>query len=55
MTRLYQLFKASTGVSTDTRSIQKGNLFFALSGTNFNGNQFAAKALEAGASYAVID
>lgn len=52
---LYQLFLQSTGISTDTRKIQKGNIFFALKGPSFNGNQFAEKALEAGASYAVID
>lgn len=42
-------------VSTDTRKIQPGDVFFALKGDNFNGNRFAAKALESGASYAVID
>ena len=45
----------STGVSTDTRTLQTGELFFALSGPNFNGNLFARNALQAGASYAVID
>lgn len=52
---LYQLFLKSTGVSTDTRKIEKGNLFFALKGPNFNANEFAAKALEMGASTVVID
>ncbi|GAB3232032.1 UDP-N-acetylmuramoyl-tripeptide--D-alanyl-D-alanine ligase [Algoriphagus aestuariicola] len=52
---LYQLFLNSTGVSTDTRKINPGNLFFALKGPNFNANDFAAKALEAGASAVVID
>ncbi len=42
---LYQLFLKSTGVSTDTRKIEKGNIFFALKGPNFNANEFAAKAL----------
>jgi UDP-N-acetylmuramoyl-tripeptide--D-alanyl-D-alanine ligase len=45
----------SSGVSTDTRNIVKNSLFFALKGTNFNGNTFAQQALEGGASYAVID
>ncbi|GAA0877724.1 UDP-N-acetylmuramoyl-tripeptide--D-alanyl-D-alanine ligase [Algoriphagus jejuensis] len=52
---LYQLFLKSTGVSTDTRKIHPGNLFFALKGPNFNANDFAAKALEMGASAVVID
>jgi UDP-N-acetylmuramoyl-tripeptide--D-alanyl-D-alanine ligase len=52
---LYDLYLKSTGISTDTRKIDKGNLFFALKGPNFNANEFAAKALEMGASLVVID
>lgn len=52
---LYGIFKNSSGVSTDTRSLKKGNLFFALSGENFNGNNFADQALEMGAIAAIID
>lgn len=52
---LYEHFLNSTGISTDTRTIQSGNLFFALKGPNFNANQLAAQALEKGASLAVID
>lgn len=52
---LHKLFLESTGISTDSRKIIKGNLFFALKGDNFNGNLFAEKALELGASYAIID
>jgi UDP-N-acetylmuramoyl-tripeptide--D-alanyl-D-alanine ligase len=52
---LYQLFLKSTGVSTDTRKIDPGNIFFALKGPNFNANEFAPKALEMGASLVVID
>ncbi len=52
---IYALFIESAGVSTDTRKITKGSLFFALKGDNFNGNKFALKALEQGASYAIID
>lgn len=51
---LYLVFKASAGVNTDTRTIAPGQLFFALKGENFNGDDFALKALEAGASYAVV-
>lgn len=42
-------------VSTDTRSIISGCIFFALKGENFNGNTFAARALESGAAYSVVD
>lgn len=52
---LYQKYLNSTGVSTDTRTLQPGNIFFALKGPQFNANEFALKALELGASYAVID
>ncbi|MEB2775752.1 UDP-N-acetylmuramoyl-tripeptide--D-alanyl-D-alanine ligase [Algoriphagus sp. D3-2-R+10] len=52
---LYTLFKNSTGVITDTRKIEKGNLFFALKGPNFDANSFAPEALEMGASVVVID
>jgi UDP-N-acetylmuramoyl-tripeptide--D-alanyl-D-alanine ligase len=52
---LLEKFLSSTGVSTDTRNIQPGNLFFALKGPNFNANEMAAEALEKGAQYAVID
>lgn len=52
---LYLAFLKSTGVSTDTRKIEKDNIFFALKGPNFNANDFAAQALETGASMVVID
>ncbi|NLJ43642.1 MAG: UDP-N-acetylmuramoyl-tripeptide--D-alanyl-D-alanine ligase [Bacteroidales bacterium] len=53
---LYRIFtEESTGVSTDSRTIKKGQLFFALWGQNFNGNKYAEEALDKGASYAVID
>jgi len=41
--------------TTDSRSIKQGCIFFALKGEKFNGNTFAIKALEQGASYAVVD
>jgi UDP-N-acetylmuramoyl-tripeptide--D-alanyl-D-alanine ligase len=53
--QLYPIFLKSSGISTDTRKIEAGNIFFALKGPSFNGNMFAAKALESGASHAVID
>ncbi len=53
---LYQHFlNASNLVCTDTRNVVPGSLFFALKGTNFNANEFASKALEAGCSYAIVD
>ncbi len=52
---LYNHFLSSKGVSTDSRQVGKDELFFALSGDNFNGNKFAADALESGASLCVID
>ncbi|MEM9829684.1 MAG: UDP-N-acetylmuramoyl-tripeptide--D-alanyl-D-alanine ligase [Bacteroidota bacterium] len=52
---LYEIFLRFGKVSTDTRRIEPGSMFFALKGANFNGNQFAAEALEKGAAYAVID
>jgi len=52
---LYQKFKASGKISTDTRKITRGSVFFALRGEKFNANEFATEALEKGASYAVID
>ncbi len=48
-------FEQYYSVSTDTREVRKNDVFFALKGDNFDGNQFAAKALEAGASIAVVD
>jgi UDP-N-acetylmuramoyl-tripeptide--D-alanyl-D-alanine ligase len=53
--QLYKLFKESSGVSTDTRTLKKGEIFIALWGDKFNGNKFAMEALEKGASIAVID
>lgn len=52
---IHQQFLLSTGVSTDTRFLKPGNIFFALKGDNFNGNQFALQALEKGASYVIVD
>lgn len=52
---LYDKFKESGKVSTDTRKITRGSVFFALKGEKFNANEFAAAALQQGASYAVID
>jgi UDP-N-acetylmuramoyl-tripeptide--D-alanyl-D-alanine ligase len=53
--KLYSFFLQSSGVSTDTRCLAQGNMFFCLKGENFNGNIFAAQALEKGASFVIVD
>ena len=52
---LYTRYLQHPSVETDTRKLKQGDIFFALKGDNFNGNNFAVKALETGAAYAVID
>ena len=52
---IYQIFKAHPVVTTDSRRITEGCLFFALKGETFDGNLFAENALAQGAAYAVID
>src|SRR6476661_2479531 len=52
---LYTLYLQNPSIQTDTRKLKKGDLFFALKGPSFNGNEFAAKAIDAGASYVIID
>ena len=42
-------------ISTDTRKIEEGNLFFALKGENFNGNNYAVSAVLKGASVVIVD
>ncbi len=43
------------GISTDTRSLDRGNIFFALQGPNFDGNDYVAAASAAGAIAAVVN
>ncbi|MFT5925866.1 MAG: UDP-N-acetylmuramoyl-tripeptide--D-alanyl-D-alanine ligase [Rubritalea sp.] len=50
---LHHIFLQSTGVNTDTRNIEKGQLFFALSGEIFDGNIYVENALNKGAIHAV--
>lgn len=53
---LYELFKAcSSSVCTDSRSVKEGDMFFALKGENFDGNNYACAAIGKGAAYAVVD
>lgn len=52
---LYQIYSSNYLVTTDTRAIKKGAIFFSLQGVHFNGNKFAEMAIQKGAKYAVID
>lgn len=53
---IYNKYRSCGGkVTTDTRTLKGGELFFALKGENFDGNEYALKALEAGAAYAVVN
>lgn len=53
---LYSIYQACGGrVTTDSRTLKGGELFFALKGENFDGNQYALKAIEAGAAWAVVN
>lgn len=53
--KLYDYYLKNPVISTDTRNITPGCIFFALKGDLFNANEFAAQALEKGAAFAVID
>lgn len=53
--QIYTLYKEHPVVTTDSRTCPAGSIFFALKGASFNGNQYAASALEKGCSYAVVD
>lgn len=52
---IYSLFLQNPSICTDTRKINKGDIFFALKGESFNGNKFADKAIKEGCSFAIID
>jgi UDP-N-acetylmuramoyl-tripeptide--D-alanyl-D-alanine ligase len=52
---LYKIYLQHPQVQTDTRKLKTGDLYFALKGPHFNGNLFAIAALEAGASFAIVD
>jgi UDP-N-acetylmuramoyl-tripeptide--D-alanyl-D-alanine ligase len=53
--QLYQIYLQHPVISTDTRKIAPGCLFFALKGDKFDANKFAQLAVDAGAAYAFID
>ena len=52
---LYKYFLLNPSITTDSRNIKKGDIFFALKGESFNGNKYAPSALEMGASLCVVD
>ena len=51
---LHGVDRSFDGVSTDTRTLQSGELFIALSGPNFDGGEFVNQANEKGAAGAVV-
>ena len=55
MKSLYERFDEEKGICTDTRILRSGQIFFALKGETFNGNDYAAEAINKGASAIVID
>lgn len=52
---LYQIYLQYPSVQTDSRKVKQGDIFFALKGPNFNGNHYAAQALDDGASFCIVD
>ena len=52
---IYALFIVKKGISIDSRKINKGDIYFALKGENFNGNHFAGDALKKGAILCIVD
>ena len=52
---LYKIYQQFPSIQTDTRKLKAGDLFFALKGGNFNGNQFAQQAIDLGAAYCIVD
>ena len=55
ISELYKIFSEHPVVTTDSRDCPEGSLFFALKGASFDGNKFAAMALDKGCAYAVVD
>ena len=53
--QLYEIYLQHPIITTDSRDCPAGSIFFALKGASFNGNLYAASALEKGCSYAVVE
>ncbi len=52
---LYKIFQQHPFIQTDTRKLKAGDIYVALKGPNFNGNQFSNQALENGAAFVIAD
>ncbi len=52
---LYNLFLSGSDISTDSRNVKQRDIFFALKGDHFNGNEYALNAIDSGAILAVVD
>lgn len=53
---LYKLFTdCNQKITTDTRKLEPGSIFFALKGDNFDANAFAQNAIDGGCVYAIVD
>ena len=52
---LYSAFLQHPVITTDSRDVPQGSMFFALKGDTFDGNQYALAAIEKGAACAVVD
>ena len=55
ISEIYKIYLQHPQVTTDSRTCPEGSIFFALKGASFNGNEYAAAALEKGCAYAVVD
>jgi len=52
---IYKLFMKNPSITTDSRNVIKGSIFFALKGETFDGNKFAVEAIKQGCVAAVVD
>lgn len=53
--QLYKVYLEHPSVTTDSRKVEEGQIFFALKGERFDGNQYAAEVLAKGAAFVVVD
>ena len=52
---LYAIYEQHPAITTDSRECPEGSIFIALKGESFDGNQFAAQALDKGCAVAIVD
>lgn len=52
---LYEIYRQHPVITTDSRDCPEGSIFLALKGESFDGNKFAASALDKGCAYAIVD